>query len=38
MKIHALIGIRTRDSSSRSAADLRLTPDGHRDRPLAALS
>jgi hypothetical protein len=31
--IHAPGGIRTRDPSKRSAADLRLRPRGHRDRP-----
>ena len=31
--IHALRGIRTRDLSNVAAADLRLRPHGHRDRP-----
>jgi len=32
--IHALGGIRTHNFSTRAAADLRLTPHGHWDRPL----
>jgi hypothetical protein len=32
--IHALSGIRTRDSSNQAARDLHLTPRGHRDRLL----
>jgi hypothetical protein len=31
--IHALSGIRTRDSGNQMAADLRLEPCVHRDRP-----
>jgi hypothetical protein len=32
--VHAISGIRARDSSNRAAADLRLRTKGHRNRPL----
>ena len=35
--IHAPGGIRTHDPSKRAAADPRLRPRGHWDRPLASL-
>jgi hypothetical protein len=35
--IHALSCIRTRDRSTQAAADIQLTPRGHRDRKLVPL-
>jgi hypothetical protein len=36
--IHALSGFRTRDLSCETAADIRLRPHGHLNRPLVALA